>query len=271
MLNTFELVQMLFLGLLGSIVALAGGVVFLYNTNWSKFLEKHSVPFAAGVLITVSLLGLLPEAYELIGENTFLIMVVTFFVAYLFEHTLFGIHHHDEHQHGRDYSASVPLVLIGDTIHNFIDGVAIGASFLVNPGLGFITALSTFLHEVPHEIGDFGILLKVGWKKRKILIVNIISASMTIVGVFGILLFRENQNLLGGFLAVSSGVFLYLGASDFLPNIEEGYKNKLKAVVPLALGVTIMLITLALVPHSHEHEDDDIGHTEKQEQNDELD
>jgi zinc and cadmium transporter len=238
------------LSLLGSIIALIGGVVFLYKKSWSEFLERHSVPFAAGVLITVALVGLLPEAYEVVGEQTFTIVLATFFAAYLFEHVFFGIHHHAEHQHGRDYQSSVPLVLIGDTIHNFIDGLAIGASFLISPGLGFITALSTFLHEVPHEIGDFGILLKAGWSRAKVLILNVVSASATIVGAFTLLLFSDKQVLIGYLLAVSAGVFLYLGASDFLPNIQEGYQSKLKAVLPLALGVLIMLIVLMAVPHS---------------------
>ena len=251
MVNLFHL---LLLALLGSVIALVGGVVFLYKKAWSRFLERHSVPFAAGVLITVSLVGLLPEALEIIGTDSLMIVLVTFFGAYLFEHIFFGIHHHGEHRHGRDYKASVPLVLVGDTIHNFIDGVAIGASYLVAPGLGFITALSTFLHEVPHEIGDFGILLKVGWSRTKILTANIISASATVVGAFALLLFSENEPLIGALLAVSAGVFLYLGASDFLPNIAQGYPSKLKAVLPLAIGIAVMLGTLMAVPHAHEDE-----------------
>ena len=252
-----NLFHLFLLALLGSVIALIGGVVFLYKKSWSDFLETHSVPFAAGVLITVALIGLLPEAFEVVGETAFVIVLATFFTAYLFEHVFFGIHHHGEHQHGRDYRSSVPLVLIGDTIHNFIDGVAIGASFLISPGLGLITALSTFLHEVPHEIGDFGILLKAGWSRSKILIINIISASATIIGAFALLLFLDNEALIGSLLAVSAGIFLYLGASDFLPNIQEGYPNKLKAVLPLALGVLIMYIALMAVPHSPEHEEQD--------------
>ena len=240
-----ELIQLFLLALLGSIIALVGGVVFLYKRSWSDFLEKHSVPFAAGVLITVSLVGLMPEAYEVVGEKTFVIVLLTFFAAYLFEHVFFGIHHHKEGG-AYDYKGSVPLVIVGDTIHNFIDGVAIGASFLVSPGLGLITAL---LHEVPHEIGDFGILLRVGWSRPKIFIVNAISASMTIVGAFALLLFAGNDVLIGSLLAVSAGVFLYLGASDFLPHIEEGYESKLKSVLPLTIGVAVMLFTLMVVPH----------------------
>lgn len=247
-----ETLNLFFLALLGSIIALLGGVIFLFKESWSKFLSQNSVPFAAGVLITVSILGLLPESVDLLGEGTFIIVLVTFFAAYLFENLFFEVHHHATHEHPRSYKSAVPLVIVGDTIHNFIDGVAIGASFLVNPGLGLITAISTFLHEVPHEIGDFGILLKAAWKKRDIIVINVISASATIVGAFTLFLFPENETLLGTLLAISAGMFLYLGASDFLPHIEKPEGGKVRAILPLVIGVVIMVATLMAIPHSHE-------------------
>lgn len=246
-----DLLQLFLLALLGSIIALGGGVIFLFNRKLSGALEKNSVPFAAAVLITVSLLGLLPEAIELIEEKALWIILASFFGAYLFEHLLFGIHHHDEEHHEHNYKSSVLLVLIGDTIHNFIDGISIGASFLLNPGLGLITAVSTFLHEVPHEIGDFGILLKAGWKRKNILIVNIVSASTAILGAFAVLLFAENTQLIGSMLAVSAGIFLYLGAIDFLPHANDGFTSRLKASIPLILGIIVMVVTLMAIPHSH--------------------
>jgi len=162
-----EVLNLFLLALLGSVIALFGGVVFLFNRRLSSVLEKYSVPFAAGVLVTVSLLGLIPESEHEIGEMAHWIVLASFLGVYLFEHLFFGIHHHgDEDEHHKEIEeSSIGLVLFGDTIHNFIDGVAIAASFMISPNLGFITALSTFLHEVPHEIGDFGILLKAGWKR----------------------------------------------------------------------------------------------------------
>ena len=245
-----EALNLFLLALLGSIIALVGGFIFLFNKRWSKTLEKNSVPFAAGVLITVSLLGLLPEAVELIGERTFSILLVTFFAAYLFEHLVFSIHHHEGHRHGHDFKSSAPLVIIGDTIHNFIDGIAIGASFFVTPGLGLITAISTFMHEVPHEIGDFGILLKAGWKRKNIIVVNVASASMTIFGAFVVFFFSESDSLIGGLLAVAAGIFLYLGASDFLPHVSETKGSRVKAILPVVLGVIAMIVTFMAVPHA---------------------
>ncbi len=248
-----EILALLSQALLGSIIALIGGVVFLYNRKLSAILERYSVPFAAGVLVTVSILGLIPEAEHEIGESAFWIVLISFLSVYLFEHLFFDIHHHGEGDgHTHDIkSSSIGLVIFGDTIHNFIDGVAIGAGFLINPNLGLITALSTFLHEVPHEIGDFGILLKAGWNKSKILVVNIISASMTILGAFTVYFFSHSEVLNGSLMAVSAGIFLYLGASDFLPKIETDGKNKFKSLLPLVLGSLIIMATILLLPHDH--------------------
>jgi len=252
-----DLVNILVLALVGSVVALAGGVIFLLKKNWSQFLSAYSVPFAAGVLLAVSLLGLLPEAVYMYGERAFLIVLMTFLAAYLFEHFFFCIHHHDHDcKHGLRYRVAIPIVIVGDTIHNFIDGVAIAATYLVNPGLGVITTVSTFLHEVPHEIGDFGILLKAGWKRKKILLVNILSASTTIVGALVVVLWINSPELIGILLAVSAGLFLYLGASDFLPHIHEGKIDEKKAILALFVGVVIMFLTLRVVPHSHGEEHD---------------
>ncbi|OGM29991.1 hypothetical protein A2801_00535 [Candidatus Woesebacteria bacterium RIFCSPHIGHO2_01_FULL_41_10] len=248
-----NLLQLFLLALLGSVIALIGGVVFLFNKKLSSVLQTHSIPFAAGVLITVSLVGLIPEAIDQMGENALIVVLIAFFLAYLFEYFIVDIHHHaeDHHHHSK---VSVPLVVVGDTIHNFIDGVAIAASFFVSPGLGLITSLSTFLHEVPHEIGDFGILLKAGYGRKKVLLINLVSASATLVGAFVTVFIPEDSSFTGIMLAISAGIFLYLGAIDFLPHISDGHSSKLKSVVPLGLGIIIMVATLMLVPHSHEDE-----------------
>ncbi len=244
-----DIFQLLLLSILGSIVALIGGVIFLYHKKWSQVLQRNSVSFAAGVLLTVTLIGLLPEATEFIGADTYVIVLITFLAAYIFEQIFFGIHHHETEGHEHEHKSSVIFVIIGDTIHNLIDGIAIGASFFVTPGLGLVTAISTFLHEVPHEIGDFGILLHAGWKKRRIVLVNVISAAITIVGAFSVIGFAKNELFIGVLLAISAGIFLYLGASDFLPHLRQEKKPGLTTLGPLLLGVLVMYVTLMLVPH----------------------
>jgi zinc and cadmium transporter len=257
-----DLINVLGLAFLGSVLALVGGVAFLLKKDWSEWLSSYSVPFAAGVLLTISLLGLLPEAVDMYGEGAFGVALLTFLVAYLFEHFFFCIHHHDHDcKHGLRYKAAIPMVIVGDTIHNFIDGVAIAATYMVSPGLGLVTTISTFLHEVPHEIGDFGILLGAGWRRKKILLVNVLSALATIVGALVVWFWIEDPALIGMLLAVSAGLFLYLGASDFLPNIHQGKISEKKAIAALIIGVLVMFLTIKLTPHSHG--EDDHNHAEE--------
>src|SRR3989338_4735946 len=218
----FELANIIALALLGGVLGLVGGLIMLAVKPWSRVLSAYAVPFAAGVLLTVSLLGLLPEAAEIIGEAAFLAVFLGFLASYLFESAFFALHHHEGHAHEAKQKASVGLIIFGDTIHNFIDGVAIAAAYLINPGLGLVTAISTFLHEVPHEIGDFGVLLKAGWKRKSILIVNVLSASTTFLGAGVVWMWSENHDLVAKLLAVAAWLFLYLGASDFLPHIYKG-------------------------------------------------
>jgi len=247
------LLQLLLLASLGSFVGLLGGIVMLSSKKWSNALEHHAISFAAGVMITVSLVGILPESVEFIGHTAYVAILLTFLATFLFERLFLGIHHHDEHQGCSTHKTSVPGVLLGDTIHNFIDGVAIGVSFLVSPGLGLVTAVSTFLHEIPHEIADFGILLKAGWDKRRIILVNVISASITLAGALTIYFFPVSNYLIGVLLAVAAGIFLYLGASDFLPQTRDHDRegSKIKGIFPLILGALIMLAVMELVPHGH--------------------
>ncbi len=243
-----DVLNLLALSFLGSILALAGGVVFLVYRKWSQVLANYSVPFAAGVLLTVSMIGLMPEAVDAGGEGLFAWVLGAFLGAFLFESFLFGLHHHESGEHARN-RGPMALVIIGDTIHNFIDGMAIAASYFVAPGLGMVTAISTFLHEVPHEIGDFGVLLKAGWKRKSILIVNVLSASTTFLGAGAVWRWSYDHDLIAKLLAVAAGLFLYLGASDFLPHIYKGKLNMGRSVVALLLGVAAMLVTFMVFGH----------------------
>lgn len=262
-----DLVNIILLALLGSVVALMVGVVVLSVKKWSKTLSRYSVPFAAGVLLTVAMLGLLPEASHLIDYTSFLVALLTFLGAYLFENLFCDLHHHDHGSGCKDHQGSAWMVMVGDMIHHLVDGVAITASYFVSPGLGLVTAVSNLLHEVPHEIGDFGILLKAGWKKKKIFGVNLISALMTVVGAVATFYLDLSGEVVGYLLAGVAGMFLYLGASDFLPHANEGLDKK-KAVGVMLMGVLLMYAVLSAVPHSHEnekHEHDQQEHHQEEE------
>lgn len=257
--------MILLLAFAGSILALIGGIVFLAKKSWSNWLSVYSIPFAAGVFLVISLLGLLPEALHILGEKALLVVLITFLVAHFFERFFFGVHTHSERgRHEMHHKASVPMIIFGDTIHNFIDGIAIAAAYFVDPVFGLVTTIATFLHEVPHEVADFGVLLKAGWGRSKVLIVNVLSASATIFGAVFMLLFMS-EGIVGFFLAVSVGLFLYLGASNFLPHIHEEDISRGRAAIALLIGVLIMFMVLRALPHSHfegevnSHDEGDIG------------
>jgi len=245
-----DVVAVLILSFIGSILGLSGGIIFVFNKSLRPFLNKYSIPFAAGILITVSIMGVLPEAVHMAGDDAYRVVLFTFIGAYLFEHLFFGIHHHDHGEKGIHYDTAVPLVIIGDTIHNFIDGVAISATYLANPGLGIITAISTFLHEVPHEVGDFGILLKSGFSNKMAVAVNVFSAAATFIGALLVVYYPQSDAVIGILLAIAAGLFLYLGATDFLPHIYEESISKYKDTTSLIVGAVLMVIMLTLIPHA---------------------
>jgi zinc and cadmium transporter len=244
------LLQILILAFIGSVAGLLGGVIFLIKKNWAHTLCLYAVPFAAGVLLSVSLLHLLPEAADKAGESAFLFVLIALLLSFFFEQFFARLHHH-EHQEQNGLESSVPLVILGDTIHNFIDGVAIASAFLVEPHFGLIIALAAFLHETPHEIGDFGILMAAGWSRAKTFAANFFSALSTFPGALLVFyLMRDADEKIGILLAVSAGVFLYLGASDFLPRVGEGGEAlaSWKKFSLLILGVALVYLLILLLP-----------------------
>lgn len=235
--------------LLGSVAGLIGGVVFLVSKKGAAFLTKISLPLAAGVFLALSFLDLLPEAVEEAGPVAFSIILAVFIIIFLIERLFFPLHHHeDDHPH----KSAVPFVIFGDTIHNFLDGIAIGAGFLVNPSLGLLVALGSFLHETPHEIADFAILLRSGFSKAKAFWTNFFSALATIPGAFLTYYYADKvESGIGILLAVAAGLFLYVATTDFLPELTHEHKEKgahWEQTLFLIIGVLIVVGVRALFP-----------------------
>lgn len=248
-----EIINLLILSFIGSVAGLIGGIVLLFKSSWAKKLASFSVPLAAGVLLSLSFLDLLPEAVELAGSNAFTILLLVFILLFVVERFLFYLHHHQEegekhlgHSHGENIS--VNLVIVGDTIHNFLDGVVIGASFLVNPSLATIVAFSTFLHETPHEVADFGILMSRGWSRKKAVYANFLSALATFPGAILTYYFAERVEAgVGILLSIAAGFFLYVATTDFLPEATHAPRKIMgQQVLFLLIGV-LMIIGIRLL------------------------
>lgn len=240
------------LATLGSVLGLVGGILMLSRASWRKTISIHAIPFAAGVMLSVSLLDVLPEAIEE-SETGFVLKVVLLVMvaAFFFEQFFMHLHHHEEHAR-TTLKSSMPLVVAGDTIHNFIDGLAIAAAYLVEPSLGVLVAISTFMHEVPHELGDFGLMLAAGWSKIRAILVNLGSALSTYLGAFTVLVFAETfEPNLGLMLAIAGGLFLYIAASDLLPEVHEDHKDSPWHQAGLLLaGVAVMWFLTGILPHA---------------------
>lgn len=234
---------------LGSLLGLLGGILLLFKKGWSRGISVHSIPFAAGVMLAVSFLDILPEAARGAGVEgilgTVLIVIV---VAFFFEQFFVHLHHHGEHK--RTLASSMPMVVAGDTVHNFFDGIAIAAAYLASPALGVIVAVSTFLHELPHEMGDFGLMLAAGWSRIRIIFINIISALSSYLGALFVILFSsQTEQSLSILLGVAGGLFIYVAASDLLPEIQEDQKDKPWHQAGLLLaGVLVIWVLTKLVP-----------------------
>lgn len=241
---------------IGSVVSLIGGLYLLYGKFGVKKLQLYSVPFAAGALLAAAFFDLLPEAIDSTDEpqHALTMTLLGFLFFFALERSLSWFHHHheeahDEHVLGR---RNVSLIVIGDTIHNFIDGLAIGAAFLAGPAVGIVTTFAIAAHEIPQEIGDFGLLLAKGMAKKKVLLVNLLIALVTILGAAFIYGFGGSLEIPQTFLLGSTaGFFIYIAASDIIPTIHAVPSRRTANIqtLVLLLGVAVVAWSIQAAEH----------------------
>ena len=226
----------IFFSLIGGVFSLIGGFLLIADKKRAKSLAKYATSFAAGALLAAAFFDLLHEAVE----KATLCGILGFF---LLERFLRWFHHHHEHDEDKKNDPSIPLIVIGDTVHNFIDGIAIAAAFLVDIPTGIIVTLAVAAHEIPQEIGDFGLLLHKGMSRRNVVIVNISSAiATTIAAVLFYTIGQNTQLPLDIILGIVAGFFIYIAVSDIIPEIHKTEKNSFAGpqTALLILGVVIV-------------------------------
>jgi zinc and cadmium transporter len=242
--------------LIGSAASLIGGIFLLLKEKFAIKISHFLSAFAAGALLGTAFFDLLPEAFEESkhygGEiNIFLWTLGGFLVFFLLERGIHWSHHHmvsDKYGSRTGPKSVVPLIIIGDSVHNFIDGIIIASTFLVNIPLGIITSFAVAAHEIPQEIGDFGILLSRGLKRSKILWLNILSALTAIVGaLLAYYLGAVVEGLIPIFLSVAAGFFLYIAASDLIPEIHSEEKRTIALIETLMLLLGVVVIWFAVI------------------------
>ncbi len=250
----------------GVLSVLAAGLFLLLPEPYRLRVLPHGVSFATGALLSVAFLGLIPPAFDVTPppqiqflSGTILAGILIFFVL---EKLLIWRHchssaceahnedHHDHHSehshhHSHDHKSAGTLIIIGDSIHNFVDGVLIAAAFLTDVELGIVTSLAVAAHEIPQEVGDFAILLQSGYSQSKALLYNIMASFTTVLG--GILAYYSLEDLndsLPYFLALASSSFIYIAVADLIPSLHKktDLKTSLQQISLILAGVLLISV-----------------------------
>ncbi len=227
-----------------SSIAWIGLITLSIKENLLRKILLYLVAFSAGALLGGAFLHLIPESIHKGGDllHISLWVLIGFSLFFLMEQFLQWQH---SHKVAVDYKAPVSyLILVADGVHNFIGGLAIASSFMVSLEVGIITWIACAAHEIPQELGDFGILIHGGWEKYRALAFNFVSA-LTILPA-GILTFFISVNIDTLYLLpFAAGNFLYIAASDLIPEIKhgkEGVLNRISHFGTFCVGIILILL-----------------------------
>ncbi len=250
----------LLFSLLGGVLSVTAAAVFLLLPEALRArLLPHTVSFAIGALLGAALLGLLPHALEALGGNNFHSITGTLLLGlfgfFLLEKLVLWRHcHHDQCEvHVPDngdhrHSAAGTLILIGDGLHNFIDGILIAAAFLTDVHLGIVTSLAVAAHEIPQEVGDFAVLLHSGFSTGKAFLFNLLSSLATVVGaVLAYYSFNNLEPVLPYVLAIAASSFIYVAVADLIPGLHKRveFSATVKQMLLIGSGVGLIYLTHA--------------------------
>lgn len=230
-----------------SVIGLIGGFLLLAKYEGVKRWSKFFVSFAAGALIGAAFFDILAEAIGEYGNRipTLFGWVMTgFFLLFIVERIVLAHHHGDEELSQHSHAHLIPMNIIGDAVHNFVDGSIIAATFLTSPGLGVATALAVFFHEIPREIGDFSIMIYAGMSRRGVVWWNILGALVSpFAAVLTVLVAQRVQSLELPLLGIAAGNFIYIAATDLVPEIHQQKSGRAFAAqfLLLLLGVLAMV------------------------------
>ena len=245
------LIQIIISVLIVSLVSVLGILIFFREKTLNKILF-FLVSFAAGTLLGAAFLDLLPEALKNgFKESVPVFILVGILSFFILEKFLYWHHHHTEHEHEEVHSFTY-LNMIGDAIHNFLDGAVIAISFMNSTALGIVTTIAIIAHEIPQEIADFSILIYGGFSRAKALVYNFLTALTAVIGALAAYFYsgaiRDSTILLTSFAA---GGFVYIASTDLIPEIhkEKDFKKSLVQLVLLALGIFLIWVVGELFQH----------------------
>lgn len=234
-----------------SLVSLSGVITLAINKNFLKKILLILVAFSTGALLGDAFLHLLPEIIEESNQLSLSATLMIFcgiLLFFILEKILRWRHCHDIDCKEHPKHLGI-MNLVGDAVHNFIDGVLIGASFLVSIPLGVATTIAVAAHEIPQELGDFGVLLHSGFKPAQAIWYNILSACTAILGAICVLILGNfSNNLVDAMIPLTAGGFIYIALSGLVPELHKEQKMSISLIqlVAIICGIALMYLLLHL-------------------------
>ena len=241
------------------VVSLAGGVLSVVaaaavSTAFGAQRINVLISYAIGALLGAAFLEILPHALEH-GEPHRMAATVLFGIMFFFVLEKLVLWRHCHHDHCEAHEAQAPthdhgrsglLILVGDTFHNFVDGVLIAAAFLESTELGIVTALAIIAHEIPQEVGDYMILLHSGYSRAKALAFNLLSSLATLVGaMLAYFALSDMQEMIPTLLGLAAASMIYVAVADLIPGLHK--RTELKATIQQVLLIGLGIASIAIV------------------------
>lgn len=230
-----------------SVISLIGIAGLLLNARKFRQFIFVAVSFSAGAMYGDAFIHLIPESFEKIGNKveTSLYVLTGIFAFFVLEKFLRWQHKHILAEKTDSPRPVGYLNLFADGVHNFLDGLLIGASYMTSIPIGVTTTIAVLLHEIPQEIGDFGVLIHAGFSRRRALLFNFLTACLAAAGaVSALLLGGFSETFAAVMLPVTAGSFIYISGSDLLPELQKEISFSKSAIqfAAMAAGVLLMLL-----------------------------
>lgn len=234
----------LFLGSVGG-TAIAG-LMLLIESRKLEILSTCLMYFSGGTLLGAAFLGMIPKAVSMSDPKMILQSILFGILFFFLLEKIILWRNCGNKSCERHMNAAAPIILIGDAFHNAIDGVVIAASFLTSNELGIFVTLSVILHEIPQELGDFGILIKSGFSRNKAFFYNVLSSATAIIsGVVAFYTLDSLKPLIPYVLAFSASSFIYIALAELIPEMHRktSFKSSISQVILILLGILIIYVS----------------------------
>lgn len=234
------LIQILISVLIVSLVSMLGILIFLKEKTLNRILF-YLVSFAAGTLLGAAFFDLLPEALESSSKNAVPVSIMLGILSFFILEKFLSWHHH--HTEKEEVHSFAYMNIIGDGIHNLLDGAVIAVSFLNSTVIGISATIAIIAHEIPQEIGDFAVLLYGGFSKAKALVYNFLTALTAVVGALLAYFYSSSIEGFGSYMtAFAAGGFIYIASTDLIPEIqkEKGLRKSFLQFVLMMLGILLI-------------------------------